>query len=472
MNRDVALKDRNTQFIALLVALTFFMENLDATIIVTALPAIAATFQVATVDLNVGVSAYLLAVAVFIPIGGWLADRFGAQTIFIGAIVLFILASVLCALSENLTNFTVARILQGIGGALMVPVGRLVVIRATPKKELIQAIAYITWPGLIAPIIAPAVGGFIVTHFAWSWIFYINVPLGIFAIFAAFKLIDNKKDVLIGRFDWIGFLMLATACGMVMYAIECIGQDITHASNHLIVCALGIILFVFSVVYMQRIEQPLLKFDAFKHQTFTSSIVGGSVFRISMSAMPFLLPLMFQITFGLSALDAGLLILIVFVGNIVMKPFTAQIMRCFGFRKILLVNGILGALTIASGALLTPDTPWFVMVFLLFMSGLSRSLQFTCYSSLSFVDILPKDKRYATTQFSLFFQISLGLGVALAALILRGFMYIQGHQHLELIDFHWTYLTIALFSLLSVIDAFRLKKDAGDVVSGYQHKTL
>lgn len=462
------MENRKIKYTALLVALTFFMENLDATIIVTALPAMAATFRVATVDLNIGISAYLLAVAVFIPIGGWLADRFGARVIFISAIVLFTVASILCALSNDLTYFTVARIVQGIGGALMVPVGRLVVIRATPKKELVQAIAYITWPGLIAPIIAPAVGGFMVTHFAWQWIFYINVPLGLFAIYAGLKLIENTKDTEIGRFDWIGFLMLATACAMVMYGIERVGQDIADAATYLTICALGVVLFILAARYMARIPQPLLKFDAFQHKTFASSIIGGSIFRISISAVPFLLPLMFQVAFGLSALHAGLLILTVFVGNIVMKPFTARIMRRFGFRKILMVNGVIGAITIASGALFTPETPWIWMVILLFVSGLSRSLQFTCYSSLSFVDILPKDKRYATTQFSLFFQISLGMGVALAALILRGLMHVQGHDQPELVDFHWTYLIIAAFSLLSLFDTLKLKKDAGDVVSGYQ----
>lgn len=459
-----------TKYIALLVALTFFMENLDATIIVTALPTMAKTFNVMPIDLNIGISAYLLAVATFIPISGWLADRFGARTIFISAIVLFTIASVLCGLSNSLEMFIFARVLQGIGGAMMVPVGRLVVIRKAPKNELVRAIAYITWPGLVAPIIGPALGGLIVTHVSWQWIFYINIPLGAAAIYASYQLIENVKNNDVGQFDFIGFTLLATACLSVMYAMEKLGQQLDQMMPYLLLAAFGVAIFMVAIAYMKRIQYPLLKFDAFQQETFSVSIIGGSIFRISMSAIPFLLPLLFQLSFGLSAFQAGLLILTVFVGNLVMKPFTTRLMKHFGFRKILIVNGIIGACTIASSALFTPQTPWIIMIILMFISGLSRSLQFTCYNSLSFADVLPKDKRYATTQFSLFFQISLGIGVALAALILRATMYMHGHAQAELIDFQITFLMIAFVSLFALIDAFLLAKDAGDSVSGYQHR--
>lgn len=448
------------RLLALLVAFTFFMENLDATIIATALPAMAHQFGVPAIDLNIGMSAYLLAVAVFIPLGGWLADRFGAKVIFVAAIVLFTVASILCGISENLTAFVFARVLQGIGGAMMVPVGRLVVVRSTPKKELVQAMAYITWPGLIAPVLGPPLGGFLVTHLTWEWIFLINVPLGILATIAALKLVKNEKEENLGKFDLIGFILLASACASIMYAMD---------AQHLVLSLMGVGLFIAAILYMQKQEKPLLKFDAFKQPTFFVSVVGGSFFRMTMTAVPFLLPLMFQLAFGLSAWDAGLLILAVFVGNVVMKPFTTPMMRRFGFKKVLLVNGIVGTLSIASCGLFNPQMSWWLIMGLMFISGLSRSLQFTCYASMSFAEILPQDKRYATTLFSLFFQISLGMGIALAALILKSTMYFEHHNTATLQDFQITFFIVALVSLLTLIDAAWLKSDAGHQV--YQPTT-
>ncbi|MBF7688600.1 MFS transporter [Acinetobacter rathckeae] len=466
------MQEQKIKYTALLVALTFFMENLDATIIVTALPAMADTFRVAPINLNIGLTVYLVAVAVFIPVSGWLAERYGARRIFVTAIILFVLASILCALSQTKSVFTFARALQGIGGAMMVPVGRLVAMRLAPKEHLVKVIAYITWPGLIAPVIAPALGGLIVTQLSWQWIFYINVPLGLVAIWASLKLLDNEKNEDLAPFDWAGFALLAMACASVVYGMERIGQEISNAVSYLGLVIFGALLFTVSVLYMRRSEAPLLKFDAFKQETFSASIIGGSVARIAMSALPFLLPLMFQEALGLSALQAGLLILAVFLGNLLMKPFTTTLMQMFGFRNILLVNAVIGACSIAVCAWFTVDTPHWVMMICMFLSGLSRSLQFTCYNSLSFADVLPQDKRYATTQFSLFFQISLAMGIALAALILRGFMFIFEHQEPTLSDFHWTFIAVAVFSLLSLIDTWRLSPNAGDEVSGYRAKSV
>ena len=438
--------------LALLVAFTFFMENLDATIIATALPAMATQFGIHAIDLNIGMSAYLLAVAIFIPLGGWLADRFGAKTIFVSAIAVFTLASVLCAVSENLTVFVIARILQGMGGAMMVPVGRLVVVRHTPKKELVQAMAYVTWPGLIAPVLGPPLGGFLVTHFSWQWIFLINVPLGILGVLAALRLVNNEKQADIGKFDFIGFILLASACGSFMYAMDI---------QNLILSLVGLGLLWLAVYYMRRQKNPLLKFDAFKEQTFSVSVLGGSVFRMTMSAIPFLLPLMFQLAFGLSAWNAGLLILAVFVGNVAMKPFTTPLMRRFGFKQVLLVNGVLGTFSIASCALFSPQLPWWSMIVLMFVSGLTRSLQFTCYTSMGFADIKPQDRRYASTMTSLFFPISFGLGVAVSACLLKIVGQVQQHNVATLQDFQITFLIIAGISLFALIDAIRLKPNAG-----------
>lgn len=450
--------------------MTFFMENLDATIIATALPAMATQFGVMPVDLNVGISAYVLAVAIFIPVGGWLADRFGAQYIFTSAITLFTCASILCGMSESLSTFILARVLQGIAGAMMVPVGRLIVVRCTPKEKLVQAIAYITWPGLVAPILGPPIGGFIVTHFGWKWIFYLNIPLGLLGIYFACKLVENIKFKEVGKFDLVGFALIASACASIMYGFEKVGQDVQQFLPYLWLVALGIGLFAVAVFYMKRAAHPLLRFEIMQYPTFSVSLMGGSVFRIAMSAIPFLLPLLFQEVFHFSAFQAGLCILAVFVGNLAMKPFTTPLMKRFGFKNILVVNGILGAFAIGSCALFTPQTPWVVMLGLMFLSGLSRSMQFTCYNSMSFAEITPQYKRYATTQYSLFFQMSVGVSVAISALMLRSFSQFNHHLQPMLLDFQYTFIAIGLFSLISLKDSLKLSQHAGSAVSGYQVK--
>lgn len=451
--------------IAALVAVTFFMENLDATVIATALPDMARTFGVAAVDLNIGMSAYMLAIAIFIPISGWLADRFGSRLIFGSAIVLFTLSSLLCGLSTGLESFVAARILQGISGAMMVPVGRLAVLRGTEKKDLVRAISVITWPGLVAPILGPPLGGFIVTHSSWPWIFYLNLPLGLLALIATLMLIPRHNETRRRRFDLSGFVLTSGAGGAFLYGVEMLGQRQHSLWAGAALSALGVVLAVIAWRHMRRRDEPLLNLDVVGVQTFRVSLVGGSLFRIAISTLPFLLPLMFQLGFGLSAFDAGLLVLAVFAGNLAMKPFTTAIMQRWGFRPVLLVNGMLGVLAIAACAWIDQAMGWPLILFILFVGGLSRSMQFTAYNTLGFADISKPRMSDASTLFSMFFQLSMGLGVAIGALLLRGAMRVHGNTgQVATADFQLVFLGVAVIAMLALLDNLRLPKDAAQAV--------
>jgi EmrB/QacA subfamily drug resistance transporter len=459
------MSQRRSTLIALLVAVTFFMENLDATVIATALPDMARTFGVAAVDLNVGMSAYMLAVAVFIPVSGWLADRFGARLVFSSAIVLFTLSSLMCGLSASLESFVAARVLQGISGAMMVPVGRLAVLRATEKKDLVRAISFITWPGLVAPVLGPPVGGFIVTHASWPWIFYLNLPLGVLALIAALVLIPKNHGISARTFHISGFVLVGIASAALLYGVEMLGQSQASLLQGLSLSAVGVLLGGVAWRHMRRHVQPLLPLGVMGVRTFSVCLCGGSVFRIAISTLPFLLPLMFQLAFGLSAFDAGLLVLAVFAGNLAMKPFTTAVMQRWGFRPVLMVNGMLGVMAIAACALLDERMSWTLIVFILFVGGLSRSMQFTAFNTLGFADIPKAQMSEASTLFSMFFQLSMAMGVAIGALLLRMVMSIHGNTgQAQTPDFQMTFLFVAVIAAMALLDNLRLPTGAGESV--------
>ena len=451
--------------IALLVAATFFMENLDATVIATALPDMAKSFNVLPVDLNISMSSYMLALAAFIPISGWLADAMGARLVFTCAIALFCLASALCGLSDSLGAFLAARVLQGFSGALMVPVGRLAVLRATPKKDLVKAIGYITTPALIAPVLGPPLGGLIVMHCGWPWIFYLNLPLGLVALIAAVRLIPDHSVEHVRPFDWKGFVLLGLTCVMLLTGLEVLGQDIHQAWPGIILCVAALMLGIGSFRHMRRAANPLLNLDVLSIPTFSTSFVGASLFRVCISTLPFLLPLMFQLAFGLSPLDAGLLVLTVFAGNLVMKFGTTRIIQQWGFRNVLLVNGIVGAASIAACATFDASTPHSLIMLALFIGGLSRSLQFTAYNTLAFADVPQPSMSTASTLFSISFQLSMGMGVAVAALLLRLSMAMHGNESVQTSgDFHLVFIMIAVLAVIAMYDSWRLEAKAGSAV--------
>ena len=350
------------------------MENLDGTVVVTALPQMAASFGVHPVDLNIGVSSYILTLAILIPASGWVADRFGARRVFAGAIVVFTLASMLCGYCNSLGAFTLARILQGAGGAMMVPVGRLAVLRVTEKHNLMRAIATITWPGLAAPVLGPPLGGFITTYASWQWIFFLNAPLGLVALILALRLIPQGSKTVTTRFDWTGFALTGLACFALMYGLDLVGSEDTSWPIVGLSLLVAIVAGVAAILHAKRQAHPLVDFRALRVRSYAMTIRGGSVFRVAIAAVPFLLPLLFQIGFGLNPFASGTLVLAVFAGNIAMKPFTTPILRRFSFRGTLLVNGLINAAVIFGCAFLTPATPVAVTMGLLFVSGTNVEL--------------------------------------------------------------------------------------------------
>ncbi|MGH9678461.1 MAG: MFS transporter [Candidatus Acidiferrales bacterium] len=455
--------------VAILVAVAFFMENLDGTVIATALPQMGKSFHASPVDLNIGMTAYLLMLAVFIPISGWVADRIGARTVFASAIAVFTLSSILCGLSGGMWEFTAARIVQGIGGAMMVPVGRLVVLRTAEKHELMDAIAYITWPGLVAPILGPPLGGFITTYFSWHWIFFLNVPLGAVGLALTFLLIRNLKDEEKKPFDWIGFALSSAACVTFMYGLELVGRVDARLPSISLFLACGGILAAFSVAHFRRSPAPLLNLNLLKIKTFAVTVAGGSLFRISINVAPFLLPLMFQVAFGLNAFRSGLLMLGLFAGNLGMKTITTPVLRRFGFRSVLIVNGILTAVVMAGCSVIFPSTARFVILAILFVNGLCRSMQFTCLSTLAFADVPRPEFSSATSFFSMLTQMAMGMGVAAGAIALRLAAIVTRNTSgtPATREFHIAFLFVAALTLLGTIDCFGLKPDAGVAVSGH-----
>lgn len=469
MNTAISSRDeRAFSAPALLVAGAFFMEFLDGTVIATALPDMARDFGVAAVELNIGISAYLITLAVLIPASGWIADRFGARAIFTLALAIFTLASVFCGLSTEVHIFVAMRILQGVGGALMVPVGRLAVLRTTPKHQLIKAIATLTWPALVAPIIGPPLGGFITRYASWHWIFFINVPLGLAAIILSLRIIPDIRETERRSFDLSGFITTSVAMVSLVTAMERLGDRQPQIWPTLALAALGFGCLLYSIRHFRRAAAPMVRLDALQVPTFRVTMYGGSLFRASISAVPFLLPLLFQVGFGMDPFHSGLLVLAVFVGNLTIKPATTPLIRWLGFRRLLLINGALNVCSLLACALLTPQTPVWAIMLILYLGGVFRSIQFTGVSTLAFADVPAAQMSDANTLFSTASQLAVGLGITLGAIGIRLGEQVGDWLHLtELpgISFRLSFVFIALICLVGMIDSLHLAKTAGSIVS-------
>ncbi|HEN1318279.1 MFS transporter [Klebsiella pneumoniae] len=469
MNTAISSRDeRAFSAPALLVAGAFFMEFLDGTVIATALPDMARDFGVTAVELNIGISAYLITLAVLIPASGWIADRFGARAIFTLALAIFTLASVFCGLSTEVHIFVAMRILQGVGGALMVPVGRLAVLRTTPKHQLIKAIATLTWPALVAPIIGPPLGGFITRYASWHWIFFINVPLGLAAIILSLRIIPDIRETERRSFDLSGFITTSVAMVSLVTAMERLGDRQPQIWPTLALAALGFGCLLYSIRHFRRAAAPMVRLDALQVPTFRVTMYGGSLFRASISAVPFLLPLLFQVGFGMDPFHSGLLVLAVFVGNLTIKPATTPLIRWLGFRRLLLINGALNVCSLLACALLTPQTPVWAIMLILYLGGVFRSIQFTGVSTLAFADVPAAQMSDANTLFSTASQLAVGLGITLGAIGIRLGEQVGDWLHLtELpgLSFRLSFVFIALICLVGMIDSLHLAKTAGSSVS-------
>ena len=461
---------RSSIYVTGLIASAFFMENLDGTIIATALPQMARSFHIGSVRLNIGMTAYLLTLAVFIPISGWVADRFGARSVFASAIATFTIASLLCGLSHTLTQFTLTRILQGIGGAMMVPVGRLIVLRSTPKEQLTQAIAYITWPGLTALVLGPPLGGFITTYFSWHWIFFLNVPLGITALVLTILWVENTRTGEQHPFDWLTFFFAGFASTGIVFAFEKLGSQDVSWQQPALILALSLLSGALAIAIARRNPTTsLIDIQSLQLKSYSLSIYGASFFRIAVGVLPFLLPLMFQEAFGLNAFTSGIYLLALFAGDLSMKSIVIPALRRFGFRRILIINGVLTVGSIALCATLNPTTPAVLIMGVLFLHGALRSLEFTCMTTLAYTEIPPEHMSRANGFLSAVMQLSMGMGVAVGAVTLRLVAHAYGHSAAipELRDFHVAFLCIAALAFAPVFDALGLAPDAGASTSGH-----
>ena len=450
--------------LALLVAATFFMEFLDGTVLTTAIPNIAADFQVPAADVNITMTAYLLTVAVGIPISGWLAERFGARRVFCLALAVFTVASLACSLSQDLTALTISRIIQGAGGAMMVPVGTLVVLRGTPKSELLRATAFLVWPGLLAPVLAPLVGGALTTYLSWHWIFLINLPLGLAAFVAALRLVPVSAGDPGRRLDWPGLALTTMGVGALVVGLEL-------ASGHpdtpwaAVSAAAGAVSLLAAVLWMRRARNPLFNLEVFRTRTFRAMATGGFIYRLTISSVPFLLPLMFQSGFGWSPLQAGIMVAAVFIGNIGIKPATTPLIRRFGFKAMLVFASLSSAVTFALCAALTPDTPGALIFALLVFSGVFRSIGFSAYASVQYADIVPAMLTSANTVSATLVQLAAGAGIAVAALLIRLFDGVAVFGQDQAAPFRGAFLAMAVLMLASTVDSLFLSRHAGAEVS-------
>jgi EmrB/QacA subfamily drug resistance transporter len=440
---------------ALLVAAAFFMEILDATVIAPAVPRIAESFGVAAVDINVAISAYLITVAVLIPATGWMADRFGVRRVFITAIAVFTIASIGCAASVSLPMLVGMRVLQGVGGAMMVPVGRLAVLRHSEKSDLVRAIALLTWPALAAPVIAPALGGAIATFASWRWIFLINIPIGVVGFLLALRLVRGEPTPSVRSLDWRGMLLIGLGIAAALIALEQIHVSRTDWVFVGAAGAVAAVLLGWAAHHLLHADAPLVALKVLREQTLRITVTAGSLYRMVITAVPFLLPLQFQFVFGWTPFGAGLMVATLFVGNLTIKPATTPLMRRFGIRNVLLVNGVLSVGCFGLLALLRPGLPVVAMAAILYVSGALRSIGFTAYASLAFSGIEGDDLTHGNTLNSSVQELAAGLGIAVAALLLS-----------LLSSYPYAYLVLGALLAITLIETARLPRDAASHVSG------
>ncbi|QIJ75948.1 MFS transporter [Methylobacterium sp. NI91] len=457
---------RPAQIVPLVVATALFMENTDSTVIATALPAIAASLGVDPIALKLALTAYLVSLAIFIPISGWAADRYGARNVFRVALCVFMAGSLACAAANSLTGFVAARFVQGIGGAMMVPVGRLVILRSVPKSELVGALAYLTIPALIGPILGPPLGGFITTYADWRWIFFINIPIGLAGIVLATLYFGDIREETRPPLDVTGFLLSGGGLALLMLGFASTGRHLLPDGVSWACMAGGGVLVGLYLRHARRTEHPLIRLDLLKHQTFRAAVTGGSLFRIGTGAIPFLLPLMLQIGFGLDPLHSGLITFAAAAGALLIKIIGPRILRAHGFRRVMVINALLASAFLAVNGLFTAQTPHWIIVSVLLLGGCVRSLQFTCVNAIAYADLESREMSAATSLASVAQQLSLSLGVSIGALALEGAAAWHGHSGIEAGDFPLAFLGVALISAGSFFVFRRLAPDAGAEVSG------
>lgn len=456
----------NFRITAMIVASAMLMENIDATVLATALPTMARDFGVDAPAMSIALTSYLLSLAIFIPASGRIADRYGSRSVFRAAIFVFIVGSVCCAIAPTLPALVAARLLQGVGGAMMMPVGRLVLMRSVARKDMVSAISWLLIPALVGPILGPPIGGLIVTYLDWRWIFYINVPIGLVGMIVVSIYIPEFRGAKITRFDWVGFVLSGISLGGLLFGFELA----SHEGEGL--AAIGLILggTLFGAAYLRHARNhaaPIMDFSLMKVPSFGTSVIAGSLTRITQGAQPFLLPLMFQIGFGYSAAFAGQMVIATAIGSLLMKPFARPVYRYLGFRVSLAINGILGTIGYGACAMFGPAWPNWLMFLVMALGAFFMSFQFTAYNTIAYDEIPPERMSSATSFYTTIQQLMLSLGICIGALALRASMVAGGNREPQLADFSMAFIVVTLISITATIWNLRFHPRAGAEISGH-----
>ena len=452
--------------VPLIVACALFMQNLDSTALATALPSIAASLHESPVRLHMVITSFMLSLAAFLPVSGWVADRFGARTIFRLAIAIFTLASIACGLTDSFEMLMLARVVQGAGGALMVPVGRLILVRSVAKSELISAMALMGMPALIGPIIGPLLAGVLITFASWRWIFWMNVPIGILGIILVTIFIEDVREPDVKRFDWLGFALSSLGLCGTLFGLDALSTH--HTADPVAIAAIitGVVAIIAYVFHARRVDNPILDLRLLKFPTLRVSVTGGSLFRIGVGAVPFLLPLMMQQGFGYTPIDSGAITFVSAAGSFGMRTMSKQVLRRFGFRKVMIWNTLIASFFMLACGFFTTDSSRTFMMTIIFLGGVFRSLQFTALNTIAFAEIEGPLMSQATSFSQMMQRLSLTLGVAISAFVL---FFVGGEASpMPVHAFSTAFVVIGLLSALSLFSFVRLSEGAGDEIAGRQ----
>jgi EmrB/QacA subfamily drug resistance transporter len=448
------------------VATALFMENMDSTVIATSLPAIAQALGTNPLALKLAVTSYLLSLAICIPASGWTADRFGTRNVFRAAIGVFVLGSIGCAASHSLEEFVLARIVQGAGGAMMTPVGRLIMVRSIDKRRLVNAMSLVTIPALIGPICGPPLGGFITTYASWHWIFLINVPIGFVGIAMASRFIPNIRIEHPDPFDFVGFVLAGGAIAGLAFGLSAMGLEFLPTSVVASLLCGGAISALAYLIHARRTPAPILDLNLFRLPTFRASIFGGFLFRLGIGALPFLLPLLLQIGFHLTPFESGLITFTTALGSMFMKAAVASVLHRFGYRNVLLYNALISSVFLTACASFVQGMPFAAMVAILLSGGFFRSLQFTAINTIAYAEIEPAKMSRATAMVAAAQQLSLSTGVAIGALVVELMLRLRHSTTMGINDFPPAFLFVGLLSASAVFIFMRLPHDAGAELAG------
>jgi EmrB/QacA subfamily drug resistance transporter len=455
---------RRAIVIALIVGCAFFMEGLDSTMIAVSIPAMAKSLGQSPLRLNLVIATYLLSLAVFIPVSGWIADRLGARVVFCSAIAIFTTGSALCGIAPNLPVLLAMRVIQGFGGAMMTPVGRLILLRSFPRSDLVSAMNWMTIPAMIGPTAGPIVGGFITSWFSWRAIFFLNLPVGLLGLVLALRLFENFRAPAPIRFDLRGFIICGLGLALLELAIENLGRPIIPGALGMAFFPAALAILALYGWHARRCQDPILDLALLRIRTFRIGTVTGGVCRIGLDAVPFLLPLLFQLGFGMSALQSGLLTFSSSVGAMAVRTLASPLLRWFGFRRLLVGTAWLSAGVTALCGLLQANTAVWLTVVLVLLSGCVRSVQYLALNTVSYADMPGPLLSKGTSVAGVAQQVARGFGVAVAAASLA---VIAGPTKVTVEDFRFAFFLVGLLPLVAGFGFLRLTPDDGEAVSGH-----